>query len=232
MIKLLLIEDDVSLGYIIKSSLEEIIEGYEVKWVTNGKEGLAALDELAFDVIVSDIEMPFMDGKEMVRKIRASNNSIPIIFASGKITPSDVTGGYDAGADLYVKKPFQHDEIDAHIKSVLKLTQHKTAGKEEIVHQLGKYTFYPQQYLLELKSTKRHLTALESNILAMLCENQGKVVNRDEVLTKFWPINSEYQYISRSLDVFISKLRSYLSADKSVSITALKKVGLRLDVTK
>jgi len=232
MIKLLLIEDDVSLGYMIKSSLEEIIGGYEVQWVTNGKEGLAALNEHKFDVIVSDVEMPFMDGKEMVKKIRSSNTQIPIIFASGKISTDDVTSGYDAGADLYVKKPFQHEELDAHIKTVLKLTQNHPGRNEEIVYKLGKYKFYPQQYLLSFKSTEKHLTALESNILAMLCENRGKVVNRDDILEKYWQSDYDYQANSRSLDVFITKLRSYLSSDKSVSITALKKVGLRLDVKK
>jgi len=232
MIKLLLIEDDVSLGYMIKSSLEVIVGGYEVKWVTNGKEGLATLNDLQFDIIVSDIEMPFMDGKEMVRKIRASHSKIPIIFASGKITSSDVTSGYDAGADLYVKKPFEHEELDAHIKSLLKLSQNQPVKKEEIVYKLGQYKFYPQQYLLEFKSKKQQLTALESNILAMLCENCGSVVNRDDILAKYWQMDYDYHYNSRSLDVFISKLRSYLSADKSVSITALKKVGLRLEVKK
>jgi DNA-binding response OmpR family regulator len=232
MIKLLLIEDDVNLGYMIKSSLEEIIEGYDVKWVTNGKEGLAALDESRFDIIVSDVEMPFLDGKEMVKRIRSSNNQIPIIFVSAKIATSDVTEGYDAGANLYIKKPFQPEEIDAHIKSVLKLTHNHPVSNEEIIYQLGKYTFYPQQFVLKFKTTKKHLTALESNILAMLCENRGKVVLKDDILAKYWQPDYDYQCNSRSLNVFISKLRSYVSADKSVSITALKKVGLRLDVKK
>jgi DNA-binding response OmpR family regulator len=212
--------------------LQEIIGGYEVKWVTNGKEGLAAFDEQKFDVIVSDVEMPFMDGKEMAKKIRSTNTQIPILFASGKDTTDDVTSGYGAGCDFYVKKPFQAKELDAHIKTVIKLAQNQPRRNEEIIYKLGKYKFFPQQLLLIYKSTEKQLTALESNILAMLCENKGKVVNRDDILTKYWQNDYDYQYNSRSLDVFISKLRNYLSSDKSISITALKKVGLRLDVKK
>lgn len=230
MIQLLLIEDDVHFGYIIKSSLEEILGGYKVKWVTNGREGLAALDDFKFDVIVSDVEMPFMNGTEMVKKIRSTNTHIPIIFASAKISPGDVTGGYEAGADLYIKKPFQHEELDAHIKSMLKLTRKQPDSTEETVYQLGEYTFYPQQYLLQYKSEKQHLTALESNILAMLCEHMGKVVDRADFIEKYWQADYDYNSNSRSLDVFISKLRGYLSADKSVSIKTLKKVGLLLEV--
>ena len=230
MIKLLLIEDDVNLGYMIKSSLEEIIEGYDVIWVTNGKEGLKMLTKYTPDVIVSDIEMPFMDGKEMVKTIRSFNTHIPIIFVSAKISPSDVTGGYETGADLYIKKPFQPEELDAHIRSILKLTQNQPKKDNEVVYQLGKYTFYPQQYYLEYQSTRQHLTALESNVLAMLCENRGKVVHRADILAKYWRTDCDYIFSSRSLDVFVTKLRSYLSADKSVSIKTIKKVGLHLDV--
>jgi DNA-binding response OmpR family regulator len=121
MIKLLLVEDDVNLVYIIKSSFEIIIGGYEVKTAANGAEGLACLKEFHPDIIVSDIEMPVMNGLEMVKKIRQTDKDIPIVFTTGKMMPKDVTAGYEAGVNNYIKKPFMPEELDAHIKALINL---------------------------------------------------------------------------------------------------------------
>ena len=106
MIKLLLIEDDMSLGRLIKNGLENVVGGYKVKWATNGKKGLAFFSETTPGVIVSDIMMPIMDGEEMVKKIRLSNKQIPVILASAKDSEGDIVSGYHSGADLYIKKPY------------------------------------------------------------------------------------------------------------------------------
>lgn len=121
MIKLLLIEDDKNLCYIIKSNLEEILGGYEVITAANGEEGLLALKEQKADIIVSDVDMPVLNGIEMVKKIRQFNTEIPILFATGKTSSKDVLAGYGSGADNYIKKPFLPEELDAHIHALLSM---------------------------------------------------------------------------------------------------------------
>ena len=231
MIKLLFIEDDATLSYIVKSMLEEVTGDYEVLLAANGKEGLEILSKTTPDVIVTDIEMPEMNGLEMVEKIRELNRHIPVLFASGRKTSKDVTAGYDAGANNYIKKPFLPQELDSHIKGLLKFYNNQPAREKE-VYELGKYKFYPRHYYLEYQSKKTQLTSTESQILGLLCENTGNVVNRTEILAKFWPVDYDTKYTSRSLDVFIGNLRRCLSEDKSVSIRTVKKVGLILEVEK
>src|SRR5574344_764116 len=115
MISLLLVEDDGNLSYRVKSSLEEIIEGYEVTTAGNGVEGLKAWREMKPDIIISDVDMPIMNGFEMVKLIRETDKATPILFAAPPTTPKDVPSAYKPGVNKYVKKPFVPKELDAHI---------------------------------------------------------------------------------------------------------------------
>lgn len=233
MTRVLLVEDDKNLSFILKSSLEQMIGGYEVVSVANGKDGLDMLINENFDVIVSDVEMPVMDGVTMVQHIRKNHPSLAIIFITGLTTARDVINGYQAGADFYIKKPFLPEELDAHIQAVLRM-RHNTqaespAGNDEYtIFTIGKYSFDPTQNLLIFENEQHNLTAKESKILEMLCREKGKVVSRENILNEIWG-NSDF-YSSRSLDVFITKLRKYLSKDTNVSLNVLKGVGICLKV--
>lgn len=233
MTRVLLVEDDKNLSFILKSSLEQMIGGYEVVSVANGKDGLDMLTKENFDVIVSDVEMPVMDGVTMVQHIRKNHPSLAIIFITGLTTARDVINGYQAGADFYIKKPFLPEELDAHIQAVLRM-KHNTqvespAGKDEdTIFTIGKYSFDPTQNLLIFENEQHTLTAKESKILEMLCRAKGKVVSRENILNEIWG-NSDF-YSSRSLDVFITKLRKYLSKDTDISLNVLKGVGICLKV--
>lgn len=233
MTRVLLVEDDKNLSFILKSSLEQMIGGYEVVSVANGKDGLDMLINENFDVIVSDVEMPVMDGVTMVQHIRKNHPSLAIIFITGLTTARDVINGYQAGADFYIKKPFLPEELDAHIQAVLRMkhnTQEESPiGKDEdTIFTIGKYSFDPTQNLLIFENEQHNLTAKESKILEMLCREKGKVVSRENILNEIWG-NSDF-YSSRSLDVFITKLRKYLSKDTNVSLNVLKGVGICLKV--
>lgn len=226
MIKLLLVEDDINLGYIIKGSLEEIVGGYKIILAQNGEDGLKAWKEHNPDIIVSDVEMPVMSGLEMVRIIRQSDVETPIIFASARNSSKDVTSGYNSGVNNYIKKPFLPDELDAHVKALMNLKNSTKTKSVNKAYNLGLYCFDPERYSLEYNSQKQLLTSRESGILQMLCENKSEVVKRDDILLKFWGTNDFFT--SRSLDVFISKMRRYLSNDPSISIKTIKGVGLIL----
>lgn len=233
MTRVLLVEDDKNLSFILKSSLEQMIGGYEVVSVANGKDGLDMLTKENFDVIVSDVEMPVMDGVTMVQHIRKNHPSLAIIFITGLTTARDVINGYQAGADFYIKKPFLPEELDAHIQAVLRMRRNTQAespvgNDEDTIFTIGKYSFDPTQNLLIFENEQHNLTAKESKILEMLCREKGKVVSRENILNEIWG-NSDF-YSSRSLDVFITKLRKYLSKDTNVSLNVLRGVGICLKV--
>ena len=232
MIKVLLVEDDKNLCFILRSSLEQMIGGYQVTVATNGREGLEALEREAFDVVVSDVEMPVMDGKEMTRAIRERHPNLAIILITGLTTARDVINGYQSGADFYIKKPFLPEELDAHIQAILRMKRENRptpiAEKEtNVTYTIGRYRFVPSGNQLLFGDERQNLTPKEARILEMLCQRKGEVVNRDEILTAIWETADFYS--SRSLDVFITKLRKYLSKDPNITLKVLKGVGICLE---
>lgn len=199
MIRLLLVEDDNNLSYIVQTGLQDIIGGYEVITACNGKEGLEAWKEHHPDIIISDIDMPVMNGFEMVRLIRETDGDTPILFASALTSPKDVRKGYDIGVNNYVKKPFIPDELDAG-----HATLRNTATGQSTT-----------------------LTAREAQILQLLAGNKGEVVRREVILSRCWEKTDDY-FASRSLDVFINKLRKLFENDPQIEIKTVRGVGLML----
>lgn len=232
MIRILLVEDDKNFSFIIQSSLEQMIGGYEVVTASNGKEGLEKLAQATFDVIISDIEMPVLDGITMVQQIREQYPRLAIVFISGRTQAKDVIQGYHSGADLYLKKPFLPEELDAHIQALIKLKQASVGTspveneETESVYAIGTYRFYPAQSKLCYQDEQLSLTHKENLILEMLCRHKGQTVSRDEILSSVWGTADFYS--SRSLDVFLTKLRKYLSQDSQIQIKVLKGVGVCL----
>lgn len=231
MIRLLLVEDDGNLAYIVKSSLEEIIEGYEVTTAGNGLEGLKAWKKMKPDVIISDVDMPIMNGFEMVKQIRETDKDTPILFASALTTPKDVTSGYKLGVNNYVKKPFVPEELDAHIHAILKLKNGDKLRDESNIFHLGKYEFDADNATLTSAGRIKPLTARESGILSMLCKNKNNVVKRENILSEYWKTDDDF-FASRSLDVFVTKLRKILEDEPSVEIRTVRGVGLMLEINK
>ena len=217
MIKLLLVEDDASLRYIVQGGLEDMIGGYEVIAAANGEEGLKQWKEQHPDVIVSDIEMPVMNGYEMVKRIRETDGETPILFSSALISPKDVVKGYEIGANNYIKN------------ALLKLSKGEKSKDTSQCYKIGK------EYVLDAThATLKHasgvnktLTVRETGLLQMLCEKRGDVIRREAILDKFWNTEDDY-FASRSLDVFVTRLRKFLSEDESVTIKTVKGVGLIL----
>lgn len=231
MIKLLLVEDDTNLSYIVHSGLQEIIGGYEVITAFNGKEGLEAWREHHPDIIISDIDMPVMDGFEMVRLIRETDGDTPILFASALTSPKDVRKGYDIGVNNYVKKPFIPDELDAHLHVILKMKEGTKSRDESGICRFGKYVLDAKQaFLLNNESgNKTTLTVREAQLLQLLAQNKGEVVNRETILNRFWNTDDDY-FASRSLDVFITKLRKLFANDPQIDIVTKRGIGLSLVV--
>ena len=212
MIKLLLVEDDTNLCYIIRGGLEDMIGGYEVMTASNGEEGLRIWKEQHPDIIISDIEMPVMDGYEMVRRIRETDGFIPIVFTSGRVSPKDVVKGYELGVNNYIKKPFLAEELDAHIGALLKMKQGMGAA-----HAVLKCS----------SCVQKTMTEREAKLLQMLCKKKNELVRRDVILSRLWDTEDDF-FASRSLDVFVTRLRKLFADDERIQIKTVKGVGLCL----
>ena len=227
-IKLLLVEDDNSFRKITKDSLE-LTGRYEVFGAANGSEGYNAYKSFKPDIIVTDLDMPVMSGFEMIEKIKNEDKDIPIIITSGLTEPRDIAKGYDLGADNYIKKNFLPAELDLNIKAIFRRIERtiQINREENKFYSLGFYTFDLQNHCLTRGDIITKLAPLATQILQMLCEAKGNVVKRTDILNQFWGNQDEY-FASRSLDVFIAKLRKCLNDDKSVEIVTVKGDGLKL----
>lgn len=170
--------------------------------------------------------MPVMNGFEMVKRIRETDGETPILFASALTSPKDVRKGYDIGVNNYVKKPFVPDELDAHLRAILKLKEGKKSRNEEGLCNFGQYTLNPKHAtLLNNKTDKQSiLTVREAEILQILAENKGEIVRKEAILSRFWNTEDDY-FASRSLDVFITKLRKLFADDSQIEIVTKRGTG-------
>lgn len=229
MIKLLLVEDDANLRYIVQSGLQDLIGGYEVITAANGAEGLDAWKEHHPNIIISDIDMPVMNGFEMVERIREIDGDTPIMFASAMTSPKDVKAGYKFGVNSYVKKPFVPDELDAHIHALLQMKKGAKTRTETEHYKLGRFTLDAKHASLRNDETGKIqiLTVREAGILQLLVENKNETVKRSAILSRFWETEDNY-FASRSMDVFMTKLRKLLVEEPCVEIKTVRSVGIML----
>ncbi|MGL5938578.1 MAG: response regulator transcription factor [Phocaeicola sp.] len=216
----------------LQSGLEELIGGYEVITANNGEEGLKAWETHRPDIIISDIDMPVMDGFEMVKQIREIDGETPILFASALTSPKDVKRGFSIGVNNYVKKPLVPDELDVHIQAILKMKAGEKSRSEVNQYKFGRYTLDAGRATLRNNDTNtlQTLTVREAEILRILVENKEEVVRREAILSRCWGTEDDF-FSSRSLDVFVTKLRKLFEGDAQVAIKTVRKVGLLLTTT-
>jgi DNA-binding response OmpR family regulator len=232
MIKLLLVEDDDACAYAVQGGLE-LLNVYEVRCAANGREALALYDSFHPDVVVSDVQMPEMNGFELARTIRENDKKVIILLATGLTSPKDLREGYHVGIDEYVKKPFIAEELHYRIQAIIKRSQNNRVTESKPDDNIryitiGRYIFDPENETLSLNNrVTQKLTSREAQLLLLLLKNKNHLVHRRDILQQFWPAEDPV-FSSRSLDVFISKLRKYLSEDQSVKIVNERGKGLRL----
>jgi DNA-binding response OmpR family regulator len=225
MIKVLFVEDDSGLRFIVKSELEKVIGGYDVTLAPDGKKGLDAFAAVCPDVVVTDVDMPVMDGNTMAAMIRKKNPDIPIIILSGLTESDDFKKGYASGIDTYLKKPFTKEQLDGQIKSLLRRTNRE---KSIYLFKLGHYTFDKSRNILVLNTASKEvkLTPKEAEVLEVLCRHKGSIVERNIIMNQIW--GTDDYFTSRSLDNHILKLRKLLERDAAIKIETYKRTGLML----
>lgn len=222
--KILLVEDDVNLGALVEEYLQSL--GYSVKLALNGEEGYRVFISGIFDLCILDVMLPKKDGFTLASEIRSINENVPIIFLTAKGQNEDRINGFKIGCDDYITKPFISEELSLRIEAILKRCGIKDNKEEKF--NIGKYTFDPLNQLLIIKDSAQKLTVKEAALLKLLCTNFNNLLPRDKAQKEVWG-SSDY-FIGRSMDVFITKLRKYLSLDPDVSIQNIHGAGFKLEL--
>lgn len=222
--KLLIVEDDKNLSIVIKDYLT--LSGYDIILCEDGRTGWETFKGNCFDLCILDVMLPKLDGFSLGEMIRQKNESVPILFLTAKSAQEDKIKGFKLGADDYILKPFNIEELVLRIEVFLKHTRNHRTTKEKF--EIGLYTFDYANLSLACGKKTQKLTQREADVLKTLCINIGQLVKREEILKQVW--GDDDYFLGRSLDVFISKLRKYLSKDKKVNIINHHSVGFQLTV--
>ena len=224
-VKVLLVEDDTNLGNLLSEYLEA--KGYATKLATNGREGFELFTKHKYDICLLDVMMPVKDGFTLAKEIRATDKNIPIVFLTAKSMKEDTIEGFHAGADDYITKPFSMEELLLRMKAILRRV--KSPGlkdQEQNEFTIGKYRFNYTQQQLEINGKPQKLTTKEADLLKLLCLHSNDVLDRNFALNAIW--HDDNYFNSRSMDVYIAKLRKYLKDDPKVEILNIHGKGFRL----
>jgi DNA-binding response OmpR family regulator len=221
--KILLVEDDSSLGFVIKDNLEE--NGYEVIFSSDGENGWQQFMRHNIDICLLDVMLPKKDGMALAGQIRKKNDKIPILFLTAKSMDEDRIAGFKAGGDDYITKPFNMQELLLRIEVFLKHTKAKTSDVAE-KFELGSMVFDYNNLLLIDGTHKQQLTQKEADLLQYLCQHANSVVKREDVLMNVW--GKEDYFLGRSMDVFMTKIRKYLRDAEGVELSTVHGVGFKL----
>lgn len=222
-IKVLYVEDELFLGKIVRESLES--RGFAVTMESDGAKVLEVFKQSNPDICVLDVMLPNKDGFTIADEIRAINETVPIIFLTAKTQTEDVVKGFSLGGNDYVRKPFSMEELIVRIQSLLRNKAEGTTKLTGDTVSFGKYTFQLNRQVLANGKEERKLSYRESELLKLLYENRSTVIDRKDILNLLWGNDSFFN--SRNLDVYITKLRSYLKDDPSLEIITIKGIGYR-----
>lgn len=224
--KILLVEDDQTLNFIVKDNLEQ--NGFSVSSMFDGESAIKLFKAEKFSLCLLDVMLPKKDGFTLAREIRELDDNVPIIFLTARSMTEDRIAGLTLGADDYITKPFSMEELILKIRIFLKRTISSTTSvSDQVSYKVGKFNFYFDSLILESPEERKTLTYKEAELLRYFCDNPNKVLSRSDILIQVW--GSDDYYLGRSLDVFISRLRKYLGSDDSIKILNLHGIGFRFN---
>lgn len=223
--RILLAEDDGNLGSLLRNYLQA--KDYETTLFANGRTALEHFTAGMYDLCILDIMMPEMDGLALAKAIRNIDPVIPVIFLTAKNQEDDIIEGFKTGADDYITKPFNMEELLYRLEAIFRRTTGPVADvKNEELHQIGVYTFDSKRQLLNFKDQQISLTTKESELLMLLYRHRNEILERNYALKNIW-IDDNY-FNARSMDVYITRLRKYLKKDPEVKILNIHGKGYRL----
>jgi len=218
-VNILLAEDDPNLGKLLVDYLES--EGLKVRLFKDGESALKGWQSHSFHLCLLDVMLPKMDGFTLAKNIREKDEKIPLIFITAKSFKTDKLKGYDIGADDYITKPFDEEELLWKIRAVIRRI--KKESTEDKVISIGRFNFDPSSQAITINGSLRRITEKETQILRYLYNHRNQLIRREDLLKDLWGEND--YFLGRSLDVFITKMRKYISDDPSVKIENVFGVG-------
>jgi len=225
--RIMLVEDDMNLSYVTKDNLEK--HGFHVSAFEDGESALAAFEKEPFDLCILDVMLPKLDGFSLAKAIRDENDDIPIIFLTAKSLKEDKIAGLRLGADDYMTKPFSIEELILKAEVFLRRSRTGHPALYRNIFKIGSYHFDFKELTLQYKNEDpENLTQKEAELLRYFCQNLNKALKREDILNAVW--GDDDYFAGRSLDVFISRLRKYLSKDKSIRIENIHSHGFRMEI--
>lgn len=230
--RILLADDDIDFGTTLKQYLE--LNKFEVIWAKDGAEALDLFKMHTFDICIIDVMMPKLDGFKLSKKINRKNPETPFLFLTARKTKEDRIKGLSLGADDYITKPFEVEELILRINNIIKRTAlQKTISidvekKEPIA--IGKYQFNLNNLTLSINNNTFKITEKEAQLIYFLFQNKNRLITRDQILENVWGQSNFFS--GRSMDVFITRVRKHLKEDKNISINSVRGVGLEFNIEK
>ena len=222
-VKILLVEDDSNLGSITSDYL--IAKGFICNWEQNGELGYKSFVKNQYDIVILDVMMPIKDGFSTAIDIRGIDKKIPIIFLTAKSMKEDTLRGFDIGADDYITKPFNMEELVARINAVLRRSSLVSESHYDDI-KIGGFIFNPKKQILSKDDFSVNLTTKESELLTLLFKNKNDILERNHALKAIW--GDDNYFNGRSMDVYIAKLRKYLKHDEKIQIINVHGRGFKL----
>jgi len=226
--RLLLAEDDFDFAAILKQYLE--LHQFEVIWAENGEIALDYFKNQTFDICIFDVMMPKMDGFSLAEKIININPEIPFIFLTARKLKEDKIIGLKLGADDYIAKPFEVDELVLRLQNILKRIEQKRSLEGNNIIEIGSYIFDNERLTLNNKNHVQQLTEMEASLIEYLYLNHNQLLKRDQILMSVW--KKDDYFSGRSMDVFISRLRKYFNSDPKIKIESVRNIGLEFKIEK
>jgi len=226
--RLLLAEDDFDFAAILKQYLE--LHQFEVTWAENGEIALDYFKKQTFDICVFDVMMPKLDGFSLAEKIITINPDIPFIFLTARKLKEDKLIGLKLGADDYIAKPFEVDELVLRLQNILKRIEQKRTLNGNNIIEIGSYIFDNERLTLNNKNHVQQLTEKEASLIEYLYLNHNQLLKREQILMSVW--KKDDYFSGRSMDVFISRLRKYFNSDPKISIESVRSIGLEFKIEK
>jgi len=228
--KILLVEDDPNFGSVLKDYLS--LNDYDVTLAKNGMEGFEKFKKDNYHLCILDVMMPYKDGFTLAKEIRERNKEVPIIFLTAKAMKEDVLKGYKVGADDYLNKPFDSEVLLMKIKAImLRKVKDSIADSATFEFKIGAFNLNSKLRFLTIGTEDPiKLSPKENELLRLLALHENDLMSRELALTKIW--RDDNYFTSRSMDVYIAKLRKYLKKDENVEILNIHGEGFRLVVNK
>ena len=220
-----LVEDDLSFGAVLKSYLE--LNDYNVTWIDDGKYAVDKFRSGNYQICILDVMLPNVDGFTIGREIRSFDKDIPMVFLTAKALKEDILKGYNLGADDYITKPFDTEVLLCKISAIIK-RQSTNPVTDEVVFNIGSYRFDSKLRQIQRGENIQKLSPKESDLLKLLCQNQNELLPRETALRKIW--GDDGYFTARSMDVFVTKLRKFLSDDPNIEIKNIHGSGFLLEV--